>query len=428
MKKNLVEKPLEYWEEKSYMLVIPPKFENDLLKNSLERLFKNEEFEIINNNYQLDSAINIKIKYDGEEYEVGFYAGGLSVPDYYLNKNFLFKETEKEALLKANHAITIFMKFKENVKKSFQLQLKIAVTLIPDLIGVLDESAEKVFPAKWVHMIASSKILPSARDLFTIQAVQDTNNEVWLHTHGLCRCNLSELEILESDKTNCEQHYNLLSTYSMYLIDKNDDFSPYYNGAFIGMLINGTPVVVTCVPWTEGILQYKKAKLGNVKERKNGHNTKTSIVFLYTSEDEEKNHTLRKISLYNELWKENPIFFFSDEETKRMSDLARERFSFVLKNFENKDNKILLKIGLPLKEENNYEHIWFELLEINDDKFKCKLTQEPYNIPDIHTGYIDWYTIEDITDWIIYTKKFAVSPSNAYLLDEENNYENNSLS
>ena len=122
MKKNLVEKPLEYWEEKSYMLVIPPKFENDLLKNSLERLFKNEEFEIINNNYQLDSAINIKIKYDGEEYEVGFYAGGLSVPDYYLNKNFLFKETEKEALLKANHAITIFMKFKENVKKSFQIK------------------------------------------------------------------------------------------------------------------------------------------------------------------------------------------------------------------------------------------------------------------------------------------------------------------
>ena len=78
----------------------------------------------------------------------------------------------------------------------------------------------------------------------------------------------------------------------------------------------------------------------------------------------------------------------------------------------------MIKIGLPLEEEGKFEHIWFELLEIKGKKFKAKLTQEPYNFENIHTGYIDWYTIDDVTDWIIYTESFAVNPGNAYLLEE----------
>ena len=418
MKKKLIEKPLEYWEEKSYMMVVPPKYDDDFLKTSIERLSQSKYFKVVDTDYEINGVINVKVKYDKEEYDIGFYTGGISVPDYYLYKNFLFTDEEKESLLAAKQAITIFMEFKDDVKKSFQLQLKVSNTLIPDLIGVLDESAEKMLPAKWVMMIASSKVLPSARDLFTVQAVQGKHDKVWLHTHGLCRCHTTELEILESDKKHYEQHYNLLSTYAMYLIDKSGLDDPRYNGAYIGRLINGYPVVVTCAPWTDGILEYKKAKLGNIKDRENGHNTRTSIVFLYTSEEEEKNHKLRLVSLYDELWGENPIFFFSDEETNRMRDLARERISYVKESFKDKENAILIKIGLPLKEEGRFEHIWFELLEIKGNKFKCKLTQEPYDIPDMHTGDEDWYTLDDMTDWIIYTKDFAVSPSNAYLLEE----------
>ena len=66
-----------------------------------------------------------------------------------------------------------------------------------------------------------------------------------------------------------------------------------------------------------------------------------------------------------------------------------------------------------------YEHIWFELLEFKGSKFKVRLTQEPYYFPDIHEGYEAWYKINDLTDWIIYTKKATVTPDNAYILDKE---------
>lgn len=418
MKKKFVEEPLAYWEEKSYMMIVPSALDDNILKKCLDNLSASKEIKVKETSSDAKGTIKVIFTYDKEEYEVSFYVGGISVPEYYLYKNFLFTDKEKEDLLAARQAVTMFMKFKDNIKKSFHLQLKLATILIPDLIGLLDESAERMLPAKWVKMAASSKVLPSSIDLFTVQAVVHKKGDVWLHTHGLARCNITELEILESNKDNYQQHYNLISTYGMYLIDKKEEFEPRWNGAYIGRLINGYPVVVTCVSWTEGILEYKKLRQGGIKDRQDGHNSRSSVIFLYKSEEDEKNRILSKISIYDKLWGENPLFFFSTEETIRMSELAKERFSYVKESFENKDNQILIKIGLPLKEKGQFEHIWFELLEIKGNKFKAKLTQEPYDVPDIHTGYEAWFSVEDITDWIIYTKEFAVSPSNAYLLEK----------
>lgn len=417
MKKKLIEQPLSYWEAESYMMVIPKNQEEDILKIATEKITTSKEFEVKDLNININGVATLNVLYENEEYKVGFYAGGISVPEYYLSKNYLFKESEIKNILAAQKALTIFMKFNDNAKKSYHLQLKLAHTLIPDLIGVMDESAEKMLPEKWVHMAASSKVLPSAKDLFNVQAISGKNNKVWLHTHGLCRCGLTELEILESDQEHYKQHYNLIMTYAMFLIDKINT-EDQEKGTYIGRLINGYPIVVTSLPWPQGIQEYKKLKLGGSEDRAGGHNSKSNIIFLYTSKEDEQNKILHKVSVYDDLWGDNPIFFFSDEETDRMKELAKERFSYVASAFQNKENTIILKIGLPLKEEGKFEHIWFELLEIKGEKFKAKLTQEPYDVPNIHTGYEAWFTKADITDWIIYTKKYAVSPDNIYLLED----------
>ncbi len=418
-KKKLTESPLAYWEEKSYMMVVPKDIDDDILKNGAKRLEKSKEIIVNKTNFGINGTIEMDITYEDEDYSIGFFLGEINVPDYYLHRNMFFTEEEKEELLAARKAITIFMKFRDDAKKSYHLQLKLATTLVPDLIGILDESAEKMLPKKWVSMAASSKVLPSSKDLFCVQAVQGDDQKVWLHTHGLCRCGITELEILDSDQEHYQQHYNLLNTYAMYLIDKKDKVDSIRDSVYIGRLINGYPVVVTCRSWVDGLGEYKKLNLGNAKDRENGHNSKTSILFLYQSEEDENNQVLSKVSVYDKLWGDNPLFFFSDEETIRMSDLARERFDYVKEGFKDKENEILIKVALPLKEEGNFEHIWFELLEIKGKKFKGKLTQEPYDVPDMHTGDEAWYTIDDITDWIIYTPTVAVSPGNAYLLDNE---------
>lgn len=417
-KKQLTEAPLGYWEEKSYMLAIPKDENYMLTKEDIERISSIEGVTVTDTHYSTEGFIELKLEYDEENYEIGIFPGPVSVPPYYLNKNFWFKEEEAKAILEAHKSLTIFMEFKKNAKKSFHLQLKLATALVPDMLALLDESAERVLPAKWVIEAANSKVLPSSKDLFVVQAVEEKDGKVWLHTHGLCRCHTTELEILDSNRENSQNHYNLLNTYAMYILDKTVPFDPRTESAYIGRLIDGSPVVTTCRSWTESLDEYKKLSLGNLKDRKEGHNSKTSVVFLYMSEEDEKNGKLTKVSVYDDMWGDNPLFFYSDEETNRMKALAKERFDYVKKAFKDKDNQILIKIGLPLKEKGSFEHIWFELMSFKGEKFKAKLTQEPYDVPDIHTGDEAWFELADVTDWIIYTKNFLVNPSSVYLLED----------
>lgn len=419
-KKSLKESPLYYWEEKSYMLVIPENEDADFLNNSLEQIKKIKGIKVLENNYSIkDNAMHLKIIYEEDTYEIGFFIGDISVPEYYLNKTFIFPNEIRKSLLKAKKALTIFMKFNEDAKKSYHLQLKLAVAMVPNMLGVMDESAEKMLPAKWVEMTAQSKILPNPKELFSVQAVTGTNEEVWLHTHGLCRCGIQELEILKSDSKNFQNHCNLISTYATFLLDKHEKHEKQDGGAYIGVLINSQPVVVTSISWTEAINYYKKLDLGGKKDRQTGHNSKSNVIFLYKNATDEKNNILSKVNIFDKLWGDNPLFFISDEETSRMKALAIERFSYIKENFKNNDNKIIIKIGIPLEQEEKFEHIWFELLKIKETKFKARLTQEPYKIPNMHVGDESWFKKEDITDWIIYTKDYAVNPDSAYLLDYE---------
>lgn len=415
-KEEIKEMPLGYWEESSYMLVIPENANMGLLEGVFERVANLENVKIIEKN-PLTPTKNgsIKLNYENEKYEVGFYPTAFSIPEFYIGKNYYLEKEEIEKIKKAENALTIFMKWNENAKKSYHLQLKIAVAMIPDFIGIVDESAEKILPKKWVKMISNSKILPSANDLYTVQAVSDKSGEVWMHTHGLARCKLTELEILKSDKENYNSHYHLLTTFASYLVDKKKE---YKESAYIGVLQNKEPVVATYISWTEGIKKYKHLKLGNEKDRKMGHNSKTSIIFLYKSEEDEKHKKFTKVSEQNHLWKENPIFFLSDEETNRMKSLAIERIRFVKEASKEKENKIHIKIGLMTDNKNDLEHIWFELIEWKKDKLKARLLQEPYNVKNMHVNDEAWYTISDITDWIIYTKTSTITPDLSYLLDK----------
>lgn len=413
-KTELKEKPLGYWEKKSYMLVVPEKVTSDLRDEIFNRVANIEGVEIKEkSDVKGNEPGKIILDYDKEEYEVNFYIAPFSAEHYIIEssrKNF--SQEEKEKLKEARWALTIAMKFNNDSKKSYHLQLKLATSMVPNVIGIMDESAEKMLSGRWAKMTANSNVTPGADDLYSVQAVQDKNGEVWLHTHGLCRCGITELEILQSNNESYNYHYNIITTFASYLIDKKEEFR---GSAYIGMLSNKQPIVVTCESWTKGLKEYKNLELGNVKDRKKGHNSKTSIIFIYKNQEDEKNKKLTKVSEFNELWGDNPIFFISNEETARMKALAMERFDIVKEEANKTENKICIKIGLPVGGDNEFEHIWFELIEFEEDRFKAKLLQKPYNVK-MREGTEDWYTVDDVTDWVIYTSDFAINPSNAFLL------------
>ena len=89
----------------------------------------------------------------------------------------------------------------------------------------------------------------------------------------------------------------------------------------------------------------------------------------------------------------------------------------------NEDITIIIKLGLETIDEEgnldstNLEHIWFEAISMEGDSFKAVLTQEPYRIPDLHEGDEGTYSINYVSDWVIYTEESVITPETVYLLD-----------
>ena len=408
--------PPNYWEEYSYMQIVPKAKEQRVLDAGFsERLSQIEGVTVKELEKPIvDTTGKIVLDYAGEEFEVGFYWGDFKFFPVYQRQNQFFSEAQMKALAEAEFCLFMFMKFKGDSKTAYQLQLKIAVAMIPGFLGLVDESAEKLLCYDWVKMAAESKVLPSVISLFSIQAVYDEKTgEVWLHTHGLARCGVTELEILQTDREHYNEHSYVINTLADRLL--SNDIKD--NTAYIGRFTNGDPIVTVLVSWTEGLHEYKNLKFGGADDRKEEHNGDTSLIFFYRSEEDEKNHHLVKVSELKDIWGDNPLFFISDEETERMSQLARERFEYLKMHEGKKDWHILIKVGLKVgTDEVDREHIWFELKGFEGDSFRAELTQEPFADLGMHEGDEGVYTVEDVTDWVVYTPKAAITPETAYLL------------
>ena len=168
--------------------------------------------------------------------------------------------------------------------------------------------------------------------------------------------------------------------------------------------------------WNEALSLYGNINMGGLEDRKSDHNGLTSLILAYDSKDN-KEPLIHKITDYNNKIDNNILLFYSNSETKRMSEVAKERIEAVYTAYKDKNNEILFKIGMPIgNKSKDYEHIWFRLIEIKDGKYTCELTQEPYELKDIKVGDIREFSIKDITDWVIYTPKGCINPNNAYIL------------
>ncbi len=426
LKPKVKAQPPQYWEESSFMIAVQ-KGSGYPLDNIFDRIASVRGIKLIEAKLDDDkSSGSVSFSFDGDEFVLRFFYGEFSCPDPSEMFGQHLSENELGHLREAEYALTTAMDFHGSAQKCYLVQLKLISAMMPSLAAVLDESAEKILSPGFVKMAASSDVPPSPEVLYSVQAVSDENSdEVWLHTHGLCRCGIPELEILQSDSASCSGHYDLMKVVAGYMLsrDNSEDLS---QPMFVGRLSDGTPIVVTLLPWEQGIWEYGRLNLGCLRDREESHNSFSSIIFLYTCEEDEQQEKRRKVDIYNSLWDDNPMYYLSNAETERMMAAARERFDYLKKFGLSPEGNAIVKIGLDADEKyfgegnENREHIWFELKGFEPDgSFRATLTQEPYYVSDLHEGDEGVFTVNDVTDWRVYFRGDMINPDNAYLLEQE---------
>lgn len=409
--------------EPSYMIAIPkdaglledPKFFMDNLVNC-------DFIKISDMHIEDEIGLVVELEIGGNEYTVELNPQGVSIPEY-VRPEHIFSEEEVKMLDEAEGGLSVTIDFEGDSNQCFYDQLRIIDVLFPDLLAVLDCPSEKLLSGKWVALAAKSSVLPAPRYLFTVQAISDGGDEVWLHTHGLKRCGMYELEILNSNKDVFNDHYKMIEAFALRMLESDEPVEPG-DAVFIGQAA-GKVLTLTAVDWKEALEHYPDVTLGTEEDRDDGvHNEDTCVLMIYRNERAEQEKIYTPVDDFNQFLDQNPMFYFSNAETKRMSDLAIERIPYMLKAFGKEDTHILVKIGLIIDKEHwahedkpEKEHIWFELKDVKDDKIVGELTQEPYYVSGIKSGDLGTYPFSDITDWLIFTKEGRVTPDDAYLLD-----------
>lgn len=329
------------------------------------------------------------------------------------------------------------MYFGSDALESFHLQLKIMNAIVPHACLAVDFMSYRLLSPDWLSMTAKSPTPPSPDYLYILHGVYNKNEEdgsaeYWLHTHGLHRCGSVELEILNIKSGENEMYGLVNATVKKFLSDpalEKERFAIGYDGMGINLC---------WLRWEEALKDLPENILGGSSDREgegNVHAEPSGILFAVEDDN------MVSPQIYSTTLSNNPIYYISNEETHRMSTLAKERFSIFAKNFEihkpktekksfiksifgskKQENEnpawtFLVKLGLSTNSpqtDSEREHLWFELLNIDNEKIEGKLLNQPYWIDGLNEGDIKIYPTDLLTDWIIYAPNDTFTPDSAY--------------
>lgn len=416
-------------------------FTYDNINNSLRenRDFKVLSFELSKATDHIEKEYIATIEYLTEIYKVNISES--SVEDLRLEEfglaNMINDDDFNTALSQSKY-LNVAVNFGGKSLESFHFQLKVLNAIVPEASLVIDFMSFRLLAGKWLSLTAASMTPPSPDYLYALHAVYDEKEEkteYWFHTHGLLRCGLVELEILNTS-TGAQQMHDLVNhVVKRFLFDPSKENEKFTAG-FDGLDIN-----LTWIRWEEALKDFPATILGGWHDREgdsNAHSEPSGVLFAI-----EDGHLISP-EIYASTLSNNPILFVSTEETSRMSKLAKERYPYFLNIFEKytKQSKksffhkifgkketsedqwsFIVKCGLVVDEASNdteREHLWFNTISATEETVEGKLLNQPYWIASLKEGDVKSYPIDILTDWIIYdTEGNQYTPDSVYQLIEE---------
>lgn len=405
----------------SYIMAIPRVVEDMAPEKVDKRLKEAEDFEIIAMGYDREEDNSyLDVLYHGQYYHVGFFPEDFALSELF-SINHAFTEEDIAIMETAKMGLMTTMVFGDDPQESYHLQIKILVAMMPNLAGIVDFGAERIISGVWADMTAISQVPPAPSYLYSLQAVSGDDDAVWIHTHGLDRCGLIELEVVGTNREQYGDHGTILNAMAMNAVvsgELPDEEEPIY----VTSLYNGGILVATWRYWSEAINDYDADIVGGANGRNDGHCGESGLVFWYANQEDYENRRFGLLTDIDSDVYNNMLQMISNEETARMSALAKERIAFLIDAMDIEGAEAIVKMRLIVDEDkkeeagSDYEHIWFSVDKIDEAYIWGELTQEPYFIDNLHPGSKAQLSVEDLTDWIIYLGEQRITPDSAYIL------------
>lgn len=237
--------------------------------------------------------------------------------------------------------------------------------------------------ATTLHELAQGEVGTAPDELFAIHVVGG-DSECWLHTHGLRRFDLPDLELLRVPRESLQDAYTTMQWLVSFLLS---EYVPSDGGSFTF----GAELTAALVPLEPMLAQLRADELGGAADRKGGEHGGWRVLVTDPADPPQVQASGLLQAVHGD-----PIFWLSPYENHRRASVARARFGLAAAAWHSTQfhNRALsVKVGIPYREDGgdcgellrdparqpdaNREHMWFRVAAIEGSEVVAELESEP---------------------------------------------------
>jgi len=296
---------------------------------------------------------------------------------------------------------------------------------LTDVLAVLDVNTALWHPRRELdEVFASDEVEPPADVLWVVQAVQaarDSGDEgrlVWLHTHGLWRCNAPELEMLEVPLDYAEPAAELINDIAALLLEQSPPRpgEPFEIGPDLQVMLHPAHIVAPLLTRdTPGSM--------NDRSEENGANPHGGIraVICAVSPPENPGKIWAWPREVTRRWMaDEAAIYMTTRATERQAALARAVWGQFATAFASiarhpceagDESGVVFGVKAGFAENDSNEHLWFEVCRFEADRVEGRLVNQPLAVKRLSKGDRAWITRGQISDWRVVTQDGCYGPN-----------------
>ncbi|ULJ64351.1 DUF4026 domain-containing protein [Wielerella bovis] len=319
------------------------------------------------------------------------------------------------------------------------VQLAVLDAVGGECYALQDLVASTFLSGTWLAEMAETHTPPSLECAYVMHAItpdDPENGTYWLHTHGLLKFGLPELEMLCVKQSQLSACQGILTTTATRLFAEPESW--YQDETMLVAHNEQGDIAVHLLAWQDALqhnlFAAKKAGLfglfaakkdegfsGDLSERTEGDiHTEPSMVIL-PDVDGKMAHWADLTEILNE--DNHMMLLLPNMETARMYYLAAEKlpaFTRCFQRFAPEEGVwgYMMKIACTSPSTETTEHMWFMVQDLNDENVTAELVNQPFEIPELQAGESYTLPLEDVTDWCIYSSplQMRIAPDDVYRL------------
>src|SRR5579883_516940 len=275
----------------------------------------------------------------------------------------------------------------------------------PELAAIYDENAERLLPPSQLP-----ERLLEPRDLFSIHSVGPAaTGPFWIHTHGLGRARVPDLDALSVPSTGREAAGELLdATASLFLsYGVPPRAKPFPVGEGIDLVL---------LPLDEALARLPKDEPGSLASRGEEHREEERVVLAPADSRHGGSPSLARILPRVS----RAVLFRSPEETEAMRRTAKKTWGEFARLFAAHRSdagwRFLVKLGYEpdrsrdTREAVAREHLWFRVQSVDEGRVEAVLESSPRDLAALKPGEARWHELSRLTAWLVLSPSGEIGP------------------